>query len=338
VKKSNSFNFSFLVLVLLFILSQTTLALTAGLNSEDKKLTEEAQIKAILDEIPERTPKYDIDIYGNKIEPGTNVNTQTDGTQMLAAALSAPAGTAAAVQTADNAANASTLVKEIKSVVKYVNADELNVREEANSQSKLVATIKRGDKVTYYETTGEWARIITWTDRKGYILAKFLVDTEKDVQRKEPVKTVAKATTTSRGTTAKAASNAPASAEAQTLTEKIINYAKSLQGVKYVYGGYSTKGFDCSGFTKYVFAKFGISVPRSSGSYWGIGTKVDRSNIRAGDIVLFDTDGGTADVSHVGIYIGGGNFIHASTSKGKVIVMNLNSYRGKYMGARRVIK
>ena len=65
--------------------------------------------------------------------------------------------------------------KTIKPVVKYVNADKLNVREKATKDSKLITSITRGDKVTYYETEGEWARITTWTDKSGYVLAKYLV-------------------------------------------------------------------------------------------------------------------------------------------------------------------
>lgn len=226
---------------------------------------------------------------------------------------------------------------EIKSVVKYVNAGSLNVRKEANSNSELLVKISRGDKVTYYETQGEWARIITWSDKKGYVLAKYLVNSEKDVE-KVAAETKTASAKVSRGTSETTASAEPASAEAQSLAEKIINYAKTLQGVKYVWSGTSTKGVDCSGLTTIVFEKYGIYVPRSSGDYYGFGTKVARSDLRAGDIVLWDIDGGTPDVGHVGIYLGNGTFIHASSSKGKVVIANLATYGEKYMGARRVIK
>jgi cell wall-associated NlpC family hydrolase len=340
VRKSKSLNFSFLVLTLLFILSQTTFAITAGLSAENN--SSESQ-QTGTPQIIEAFRDYDIDTNGNKIFATAAVLTNEKASETQATTLQAPAALAAStkVETTASAASAKAEAKppvqEIKSVVRYVNADELNVREQANSSSKLVATVKKGDKVTYYETNGEWARIITWSDKKGYILAKYLVSSEKEVEKVATASAKSTKSTVSRSTSEKTSASKPASDEALSLTQKIINYAKSLQGIKYVYGGYSKSGFDCSGFTKYVFAKYDISLPRSSGSYYGIGTKVARSDIRAGDIVLFDTDGGTADVSHVGIYIGGGNFIHASTSKGRVIIMDLSSYRGKYMGARRVI-
>ncbi len=334
MNKPKPLNFSFLILTLLFILSQTAFALSATLSAEDNvmeahlnasKITEPillnaAQEKAIMftnQEFIVAMSKVDTD------QPRPNTNS-TEQSIAQAEPITTPAPTPT-----------PTPKPEIKGVVRYVNANELNVREEPNAESNKVATIKRGDKVTYYETIGEWARIITWTDKKGYILAKHLVNKEKEVVKVEEPK---KTTTVSRGTTEKTEASKPATEAQLSLAEKIVSYAKSLQGIKYVYGGYSTKGFDCSGFTKYVFAKYNISVPRSSAEYWSFGTKVDRKDLRAGDIVLFDTDGGTADVSHVGIYVGGGNFIHASTSKGKVIVMNLATYKGKYMGARRVIK
>lgn len=261
--------------------------------------------------------------------PQLSADTNTgSGTQEVSIALASVPAAAPVVQTPAP-----------KPVVRYVNADKLNVRKGNNSGSDLVATLKRGDKVTFYQTSGDWAKIITWSDKEGYILSKFLVNSEKDVDKPKEAEKTKEIRLASRGEEEKTVSK-PASAEALSLTDKIITYAKSLQGVKYVYGGYSLKGMDCSGFTKYVFSKYDISVPRSSYEYTGIGSKVSRTDLRAGDIVLFDTNGGKTDVSHVGIYIGGGNFIHASTSKGKVVIRNLADYAKncKYMGARRVIE
>ena len=233
---------------------------------------------------------------------------------------------------------------EIKSVVKHVNANKLNVREEPTSQSKLVTSIKRGDKVTYFETVGEWARIITWTDRKGYVLAKYLVDSADKVEKvvvqapkpqetKQPEEIVV----ASRGTEENPQEEASVSPEAEKLADEIVDYAKTWLGVPYRWAGNSKNGTDCSGLTYHVFKHFGIDVPRSSRAYSGIGTKVSRSEIKKGDILMWDTDrNGT--IGHVGIYIGDGMFIHASSSKGKVVTRSLSSYSEKYMGARRVIK
>jgi cell wall-associated NlpC family hydrolase len=347
-------NASFIILVALFILTQATFAFSGTLfpqgvtedkaveNNEILAIDDNAELLATNDaetsmdtqELKELAAETLLPVIQNSVLASASKVPETSQTALAAAATET-------TQAALEAQQAATEPKkEIKPVVRYVNANTLNVRESPSSESKLITTIGRGDKVTYYETEGEWARIITWTDKKGYILAKYLVDSEKDVQKVEKKTTTStpkKTSTVSRSGSDSAASSEPPSAEAQSLTEQIIEYAKSLQGVKYVHGGYSTKSLDCSGFTKFVFAKFGISLPRSSSAYSGVGTKVSRSDIRAGDILLFD-GWGNSTLNHVGIYIGNGQFIHASTTKGKVVIQDLNSYRGTYLGARRVIK
>jgi cell wall-associated NlpC family hydrolase len=108
-------------------------------------------------------------------------------------------------------------------------------------------------------------------------------------------------------------------------------------GVRYAYGGTSSKGFDCSGYVRQVFKELGItSLDRTSAGMYQQGTAVQKSDLQPGDLVFFTTMGNR--VSHVGIYIGSGKFIHASTSKG-VIKTSLNDpyYWGKkYVGAKRV--
>ena len=107
-------------------------------------------------------------------------------------------------------------------------------------------------------------------------------------------------------------------------------------GVKYVYGGTTASGFDCSGFTQKAFRDVGISIPRTSGQQYAIGTSVSKANLKVGDIVFFNTSG--RGVSHNGIYIGNNNFIHSSSSKGVSIAsINDPAYWGsRYVGARRV--
>ncbi|KAA9004648.1 NlpC/P60 family protein [Paenibacillus spiritus] len=123
------------------------------------------------------------------------------------------------------------------------------------------------------------------------------------------------------------------SAFADSKIDKVIDKAI---GTKYSSGGTSTSGFDCSGFTMYVFNKIGIDLPHQSGSQYQLGDAVAKSDLRPGDLVFFNTTG--RGVSHVGIYVGEGRFAHASSSKGVTISSLGDSYYvNRYVGAKRVL-
>ncbi|MFC6647567.1 C40 family peptidase [Paenibacillus rhizoplanae] len=123
------------------------------------------------------------------------------------------------------------------------------------------------------------------------------------------------------------------SAFADSKMDKVID--KTI-GTKYVSGGTSTNGFDCSGFTMFVFDKIGINLPHQSGSQYQMGSAVSRDEMRPGDLVFFNTNG--KGVSHVGIYVGDGDFAHASSSRG-VTISSLNDsyYVNRYVGAKRIM-
>ena len=117
------------------------------------------------------------------------------------------------------------------------------------------------------------------------------------------------------------------------VSPNLIDYALSLQGIPYKFGGTTTAGFDCSGFTGYVFAKYGIKLPRTSFDQYTIGTKVNISNLQPGDLVFFTTYAKGA--SHVGISLGGGNFVHASVNGVKISSLT-GYYAERFLGGRRV--
>ncbi|TGE31821.1 peptidoglycan endopeptidase [Desulfosporosinus sp. Sb-LF] len=115
----------------------------------------------------------------------------------------------------------------------------------------------------------------------------------------------------------------------------IVDRALSLQGTPYVFGGTTRSGFDCSSFTKYVYASSGISLPRTSYAQFASGVAVGRDNLQPGDLVFFTTY--TTGASHVGIYMGGGRFVHASNPSSGVTTSSLSDsfYSSRYLGARR---
>ena len=114
----------------------------------------------------------------------------------------------------------------------------------------------------------------------------------------------------------------------------LVENALSLTGVPYLFGGTSRSGFDCSGYTQYVFQGSGISLPRTSVSQFNVGSSVSRAELQSGDLVFFTTY--AAGASHVGIYIGGGNFVHASNSGVRTTSLSDSYYANRFVGARRV--
>ena len=123
--------------------------------------------------------------------------------------------------------------------------------------------------------------------------------------------------------------------------DKIIETAENFLGVKYVWAANGPFAFDCSGFTKYVFKENGITLPRHSGSQAMIGEKVCFAELQKGDLVFFDTSKEFKHrVNHVGIYIGNGQFIHASSGGKRVMISSFKQrkfYKNKFLYARRVI-
>ena len=120
------------------------------------------------------------------------------------------------------------------------------------------------------------------------------------------------------------------------LANTIVSASMNYIGVPYVFGGTSPYGFDCSGYVQYVFAKAGISIPRTADVQYDFGTPISTTELVPGDLVFFETY--TYGASHVGIYLGDGNFIHASSSQG-VTINSLSQayYSSHYIGARRIL-
>lgn len=117
----------------------------------------------------------------------------------------------------------------------------------------------------------------------------------------------------------------------------VLSFAKKYTGTRYVYGASGPNGFDCSGFTMHVMGNFGIKLPHTARGQSAYGIAVPKNSLKPGDLVFFATSGNSS-ISHVGIYIGGGSFIHAATSSGITISRLSESYYSRrYVTARRII-
>lgn len=120
-------------------------------------------------------------------------------------------------------------------------------------------------------------------------------------------------------------------------TINIINTAKKFIGGRYVYGGSSPAGFDCSGFTQYVYKQMGINIPRATTSQASAGSRISKSDLQPGDLLIFSNTY-KAGPSHAGVYIGNGQFVHASNPSKGIRIDSINSgyYNGKFSYGRRV--
>ena len=194
---------------------------------------------------------------------------------------------------------------------KYVAATTLNVRSGAGTSYSVLGSLSKGTKVEVISTTNGWSKI-NYNGSIGYVSSQYLSSSSTDSSTSITLSSV----------------------------NKVISLAKSLLGKSYVWGAQGPSTFDCSGFTYYVFKNAAnITLPRVSQDQSTYGTYVSKSNLKVGDLVFFDTNGANdGNVSHVGIYLGNNQFIHASSSKGKVVISEMSSYySGAYVNARRVL-
>ena len=236
--------------------------------------------------------------------------------------------------------NAQAEAQKTDTVLKsmYVNVATANVRKEANTTSEVVTKMTLNTKVDVLEEKDGWSRIKV-NDADAYILSELLSDTETKVQTTSRSETSVRkpnstSTTSSKSNTTNTTEAAPTTSSSGK-GASVVATAKKYIGCKYVYGGSSPSGFDCSGFTSYVYKQFGVSLNRTAAGKYSNGVAVSRSNLQPGDLIMF----GKSGISHVAIYIGGGKIVHAANPSRGVTTDTINSgyYNNNYVGARRVI-
>ncbi len=216
----------------------------------------------------------------------------------------------------------------------YVNSTTVNVRQEANTSSTIVTTVDLNTEVQVYSEENGWSKVKV-NNVEGYISSSLLSNSKQETSRSQSTSrrtSSTKTTTKATSQTTTQTTNVPASGNGSS----IVATAKQYLGSKYTYGGSSpSTGFDCSGFTSYVFKQHGISLNRTAAAQYSNGVAVSRANLQPGDLVMF----GKSGINHVAIYIGGGQIIHASTPSTGVRIDSLSTgyYNNNYVGARRVL-
>lgn len=221
-----------------------------------------------------------------------------------------------------------------------VEVQALNVRKEQSTESECIGSVTGGRELDILSETDEWVEIQYTEDTIGYVAREYVkvgwnypvAITVEEEQALIAASLAAQASASQRAASSSAAAALPpveTSAEGLALGQQIASYACQFVGCPYVYGGSSlTNGTDCSGFTMAVYAQFGYSLSHSSGAQMGQGTPVSLDAVQPGDIICYS--------GHVGLYIGGGQIVHAATESTGIIISNM--YYSSPIGARRIVQ
>lgn len=228
-----------------------------------------------------------------------------------------------------------------------INPSVANIRSEPSTGGSVVAKATGGSLVQIIGFNCGWYKV-TYDGTTGYIRSDLVTLTEKPYSNSGSAcgsaGVSAAPATSSSSSSASSSSEAAAVSEAPASTtsagQNIVATAKKYLGYRYVWGGASPSGFDCSGFTYYIFKQYGITLNRTADGQLSNGTAVSKSDLLPGDLVLFgNTYASSKTATHVGIYIGGGQFIHSANSSTGVVISSLDSsyYASRYVGARRIV-
>lgn len=221
--------------------------------------------------------------------------------------------------------------------VGYVNTDSAYIRRQPDTSSEAIDALQLNDKVTILGEENNWYQVQYGDSKvKGYI-AKKLISSEK-------TKTTSRSMTAPRGETVEIETQNEAKTAEKTEQnntangDAVVAYAKTFLHAKYVSGGNGPTAFDCSGFTKYVYQKFGYSLNRTAAGQASNGTKVNKDAMQKGDLLLF-YDEARSKIGHVGIYIGNQQFIHAANASRGVVTDSIHNsyYAPRLVDIRRIL-
>ena len=224
--------------------------------------------------------------------------------------------------------------------VGYILGATVNFRKMPNTSSEIIDTLTNNTKIEIINTGEEWAEV-EYNGNRGYIATDYISDKKMETTSRGAIKRTGNKETNAE--TKRKSTNTAPTKETEVVTLEnvtgadIVAYAKSYLGSKYVSGGSSPKGFDCSGFTTYVYKHFGISLSRTSSGQNSNGKSVAKSDMQLGDVICFSNSSGSKKIGHVGIYVGGGKFIHAANSRKGVIISNVSGDGYYFVSARRII-
>jgi cell wall-associated NlpC family hydrolase len=194
-----------------------------------------------------------------------------------------------------------------------VTASSLNIRSGASTSYSIVTTAYRGEIVEILESLNGWHKVKSSNGKIGWASASYI--------------------TTSTNSGGESSDN-----NTQDKAQAIVNLAKAQIGKPYVWGAEGPSSFDCSGLTYYVYGQNGVKLPRVSRDQYNVGTSVSLSNLQPGDLMFSSTDG-SGNITHVSVYVGNGEMVHAP-KPGDVVKrtsINTSYWQNAYVGAKRVL-
>lgn len=210
----------------------------------------------------------------------------------------------------------------------YINTETANLRKTASTASEVVTTLSLNSAVNVISEENGWSKVKVG-DKEGYISSSLLSDKRQETSRSM---TKFREKTAEESNKTENTSNVASSGNGSS----VVATANQYIGSRYVYGGTTPSGFDCSGFTSYVYKKYGVSLSRTAAGQYSNGVSVSKGELQPGDLVMF----GKSGINHVGIYIGGGKMVHAANPSRGVTTDTINSgyYGTNYVGARRILQ
>ena len=210
----------------------------------------------------------------------------------------------------------------------YINTETANLRKTASTASEVVTTLSLNSAVNVISEENGWSKVKVG-DKEGYISSSLLSDKRQETSRSM---TKFREKTAEESNKTENTSNVASSGNGSS----VVATANQYIGSRYIYGGTAPSGFDCSGFTSYVYKRYGVSLSRTAAGQYSNGVAVSKGELQPGDLVMF----GKSGINHVGIYIGGGKMIHAANPSRGVTTDTINSgyYGTNYVGARRILQ
>ncbi len=218
----------------------------------------------------------------------------------------------------------------------WVDTDGLKLRASPSTDAEVLKTLSKDTKLSCSAISDKWYKVVV-DGTVGYVYVAYTTRTAPPTPTPVPKKS-----SSSSSSSSKKSSSGKSTGDTSTLPtitgvngESIVNICVSMLGVPYDWAGESRDGVDCSGLVVYAYRQIGIGLPHQSNSLVKCGVSISRSDIAVGDIICWDMRGSSDTVEHVGIYVGGGQVIHASSSRDQVEYGSLDMY--PIVSIRRII-